>query len=76
MLYLPVSLTAAHLQELLTNVYGVGLAFEMESYVVLCTFDRRRTGADLRLPYLKILRKEETTWEDLLVLGRVIGNRL
>jgi len=41
-----------------------------ESYVGLCTLDKRRTGADLRLAYLKILRKEETTWKTCSYLGR------
>jgi len=64
MLYLPESLTAARSQELITNVRASEFAFEVESYVGLCTFDRRRTGADLRLAYLEILRKEEeTTWK-------------
>lgn len=48
---------------------GAEFAFEMESYVGLCTFDRRRTGADLRLAGLKILRKEEIAWKTCSYLG-------
>jgi hypothetical protein len=60
------------LQELLTNVRGVKFAIEMESYIGLCTFDRRRTGADVRLAYLKIFAKGGDHLEYLLVCGRVI----